>query len=152
MPPADGVGVLQYLRERVELFMHGAAGIGRQIPAEALDRECARCATEKGVVHERCRRARRVIDESGSLLLPQVKRVFSRPQDNRPGCIELIAAQGLFAHAPRQTQQAAFEDKRNRRRNSFSDGRIGSSDARNGRARMTLPHLPQSHRWVGAAR
>src|SRR5262249_47037606 len=45
-------GAVQHFRERLELILHGAAGIGGQPAAEALDRSMGAVRRREGVVDE----------------------------------------------------------------------------------------------------
>ena len=118
---------LQHLRECVELVLHGAAGIGRQLAAEAFDRGMRAMRHRERVVHEDVAERGELIDEGGVVaFFPGVEARVLQAQDiarfhridRRHGrCADAIVGE---RHRP-------LEHVRNRRRQRLQRlGRIAS--------------------------
>src|SRR5215831_10100470 len=75
-------GSLQYVRERLEFILHGAAGIGRQPMSDALDRGMGAVRHREGVVDEDVAERGELRDETGIVaLLARVESGVLQAQD-----------------------------------------------------------------------
>ena len=138
------------LSERLELVLHGAAGIGRQAVRDALDRSMRAVRRGKGVVDEDVAElARACATKSGSFFSsPAWKRVFSRHRMS-PG---FMACDRRFGR-PRRCNPARRRPAARSR--SATAAATGSSDCFGSRpfgrpkweSRMTLPPLSAISRW-----